>query len=67
MIGNEYSLITNCMCTEGRLLNVPIRMTMHLFSVIPAIDTRESVFGHRNFPRRERGSNLGLLAPEASA
>ena len=27
----------------------------------------ESVFGHRNFPRRERGSNLGPLAPEASA
>ena len=36
-------------------------------SVIPANDTRESLFGHRNFPRRERGSNLGPLAPEASA
>ena len=40
---------------------------MHLSSVIPANDTRESVFGLRNFPRRERGSNLGPLAPEASA
>ena len=48
-------------------MNVPIRRTMHLSSVIPANDTRESVFGLRNFPRRERGSNLGPLAPEASA
>ena len=40
---------------------------MHLSSVIPANDTRESVFGLRNFPRRERGLNLGPLAPEASA
>ena len=40
---------------------------MHLSSVIPANDTRESVFGLQNFPRRERGSNLGPLAPEASA
>ena len=40
---------------------------MHLSSVIPANDTRESVFGHRNFSRRERESNLGPLAPEASA
>ena len=35
--------------------------------VIPANDTRESMFGHRNFSRRERESNLGPLAPEASA
>ena len=40
---------------------------MHLSSVIPANDTRESVFGLRNFPRHERGSNLRPLAPEASA
>ena len=40
---------------------------MQLSSVIPANKTGESVFGHRNFPRRERGSNLGPLAPEASA
>ena len=40
---------------------------MHLSSVIPSNDTRESVFGHRNFSRRERESNLGPLAPEASA
>ena len=40
---------------------------MHLSSVIPANDTRESVFGLRNFPRRERESNLGPLAPEESA
>ena len=35
--------------------------------VIPANGTRESVFGNRNFPHRERGSSLGPLAPEASA
>ena len=28
---------------------------MHLSSVIPANDTSESVFGHQNFPRQERG------------
>ena len=52
---------------RGHPVNVPIRRTMHLSSVIPANDTRESVFGHRNFSRRERESNLGPLAPEASA
>ena len=51
---------------RGHPVNVPIRRTMHLSSVIPANDTRESMFGHRNFPRREQGSNLGPLAPEAS-
>ena len=52
---------------RGHPVNVPIRRTMHLSSVIPANNTKESVFGHRNFPRCERGSNLGPLAPEASA
>ena len=36
-------------------------------SVIPANDTRESVFGHRKFPHHKQGLNLGPLAPEASA
>ena len=44
---------------RGHPVNVPIRRMMHLSSVIPANDTRESVFGNQNFPRRERGSNLG--------
>ena len=52
---------------RGHPVNVLIRRTMHLSSVIPANDTRESVFGHRNFSRHERESNLGPLAPEASA
>ena len=43
---------------------VLIQRMMHLSSVIPANDTRESVFGLRNFPRHERGSNLRPLAPE---
>ena len=40
---------------------------MHLSSVIPANDAREFVFAHRNFPRREQGSNLGPIVQEASA
>ena len=51
----------------GHPVNVQIRRTMHLSSVIPANYTRESVFRLRNFPRRMWGSNLGPLAPEASA
>ena len=47
----------------GHPINVPIRRTMHLSSVIPANDTGESALGLRNFPHRERGSNL---VPEAS-
>ena len=31
---------------RGHPVNVPIRRTMHLSSVIPANDTRESVLGH---------------------
>ena len=30
-------------------VNVSIRWTTHLFSVIPASDTKESMFGHRKF------------------
>ena len=41
--------------------NAPIRRTAHLFSLTPANDTNESMFGHRNFPCRERGSILGPL------
>ena len=44
-----------------------ILRVVHLSSVIPANDTRESVFGHRIFSCREWGSNLGPLASEASA
>ena len=43
---------------RGHKVNVLIRRTMDLSSVIPANDTRESVFGHRNFPRRKQGSHL---------
>ena len=53
--------------TSGKPCNIiPIRRTMHLSSVIPANDTKESVFGQRNFSRHEWESNLGPLAPEAS-
>ena len=34
---------------RGPPANVPIRRTAHLFSVILANDTKESMFGHRNF------------------
>ena len=39
----------------------------HCFHVIPANDTKGSVFGPQNFPHRRRGLNPGPLAPEASA
>ena len=52
---------------RGHPLNVPIRRRMHLSSVIPANDTRESMFGHQNFPPNEQGSDLGSLAPETMA
>ena len=44
-------------------VNVPIRRTAHCVHVISANET-EACF---NLPRRRRGSNLGPLAPEASA
>ena len=44
----------------------PIRRTAHCFSFMPANDMKESVFGHRKFPRI-RGSIPILLALEASA
>ena len=34
---------------QGSPVNVPIRRTAHLSSVIPANDTKESIVGHRNF------------------
>ena len=46
----------------GHPFNVPIRRTMNLSSVIPANDTRKSIYGLWNFPRLERESNLGPLA-----
>ena len=56
---------------RGHPVNVPIRRTAHLSSVIPANDTKESVFEHQNFPRRVnkqlhfiRGSEGGQ-SPEA--
>ena len=38
-----------------------------LYHVIPANDTKGSVFGPTSFPRRRRGSNPGPPAQEASA
>ena len=50
----------------GHAVNIQIRRTMDLSSVIPANETKESVFPLRNFPSREHGSNPRPLAPEAS-
>ena len=38
-----------------------------LYHVISGNDTKGSLFGPTNFPRRRRGSNTGPLAQEASA
>ena len=50
----------------GAPVNILIRRTAHCVHVIPANDTKRSVFGHRTFRRLPRGSNPVPLAPEAS-
>ena len=40
---------------RGPPVNVPIRRTAHLISVIPENDTKESMFGHQNFSSLARG------------
>ena len=40
-------------------VNVSIRRTTHLFSVIPANDTKESMFGHRKFSSSAAGIESG--------
>ena len=52
-------------CT-GPPVNVPIQRTAHLFSVIPANDTKESMFGHQNVSSPAAGIKPDNLAPEAS-
>ena len=52
-------------CT-GPPVNVPIQRTAHLFSVIPANDIRESMFGHKNVSSPTAGINRDTPAPEAS-
>ena len=51
---------------RGPPVNVLIQRTSHCFHVIPANDTKESVFGHQIFPRPPRRQNPEPLAPEAS-
>ena len=52
-------------CT-GPPVNVHISRTAHLFSVIPASDTKESMFGHQNVSLPAVGIKPDNLAPEAS-
>ena len=52
-------------CTEPPV-NVPIQRTAHLFSVIPANNTKESMFGHQNVSSPAAGIKPVNLAPEAS-
>ena len=54
-------------CT-GPQVNVPIQRTAHLFStsVIPANDTKESMFGHKNVSSPAAGIKPDILASEAS-
>ena len=52
-------------CT-GPPVNVSIQRTAHLFSVIPANDTKESMFGHQNFSSPAVGIKPYNLAPKAS-
>ena len=52
-------------CT-GPPVNVPIQRTAHLFSVITANDTKESIFGHQNVSSPSAGIKSDNLAAEAS-
>ena len=52
-------------CT-GPPVNVPIQRTVHLFRVIPANDTKESMFGHQNVSSPGAGIKPHNLAAEAS-
>ena len=45
---------------RGPPVNVPIRRTAHLFSDIPANDTKESMFGHAEFLCFKENSNFRL-------
>ena len=65
-VGNFNLHRDDCPCT-GDLQVRPDPKDGALYHVIPANDTKGSVFGPTNFPRRRRGSNLGPLAQEASA
>ena len=48
------------------LLYVPFQRTAHLFSVIPANDTMESMFGHQNVSSPAAGIKSDNLAAESS-
>ena len=48
-------------CT-GPPVNVPIQRTAHLFGVIPANDTKESMFGHQNASSPVAGIKPNILA-----
>ena len=50
----------------GPPVNVPIQRTAHLFSVIPANDAKESMFGHQNVSSPAAGIKPDNLAAEAS-
>ena len=50
----------------GPPVNVPIQRTAQLFRVIPANDTKESMFGHQNVSSPAAGIKPDNLAPEAS-
>ena len=52
-------------CT-GSPVNIPIQRTAHFFNVIPANDTKESMFGHQNVSSPAAGIKPDNLAPEAS-
>ena len=53
-------------CT-GLPVNVPIQRTAHLFSIILANDTKESMFGHQDVSSPAAGIKPENLAPEASS
>ena len=67
LLGSLTSIGGDSPCT-GPPVNIPIQRTAHLhvFSVIPANDTKESMFGHQNVSSPAAGIKPDNLAPEAN-
>ena len=51
----QYTMYNPCTWCDslhrGPQVNIPVRRTAHYFHFMPANDMKESMFGHRKFPR----------------
>ena len=63
-VGNFNLSLAQGMTAQGALVNIPSRRTAHCVHCVKCEGKRVRT---PNFRRRRQGSNLGSLAPEASA